>query len=194
MRQAPPVHSVAPCSSLPAAARPPATRSSSLCALLRGFRRAGGAPSRPADPAERAGAEVSAARAAAPVERRHRSRRSQRSQHQPVRRTDATSGSQRVEHVSSSQPASADGSSRTAARVLAERRQRGGCASDSRPGGQPTHGTHELPRNHRVAMRDRQLEYVPGGQKMTVPSLSDLTTRVLETAGSRAPPPRGEPK
>ena len=67
------------------------------------------------------------------------------------------------------------------------------CATRVR-GGQPTHGRHELPRNHRVAMRDRQLEYVPGGQKMTVPSLSDLTTRVLETAGSRAPPPRGEPK
>ena len=61
-------------------------------------------------------------------------------------------------------------------------------------GGQPAHGYDELPRNDRVAIRDRQPEYVPGGQKMTVPSLSDLTTRVLESAGSRAPPPEGEPK
>ena len=194
VRQAPPVHSVAPRSSLPTAARPPAACSSSLCALLRGFRRAGGAPSRSADSPERAGAEVSAAQAAAPAERRHRSRRRQHSRHRTVRRTDATSSSRQVESVSISQPASAEGSARTAARVLAERRQAPRCATDSASGGQPAHGYDELPRNDRVAIRDRQPEYIPGGQKMTVPSLSDLTTRVLESAGSRAPPPEGEPK
>ena len=52
VRQAPPVHSVAPRSSLPLRQRPPASCSSSLYALLRGFRRAGGAPSRPADARE----------------------------------------------------------------------------------------------------------------------------------------------
>jgi hypothetical protein len=135
VRQAPPVHSVAPRSSLPTAARPPAACSSSLCALLRGFRRAGGAPSRSADSPERAGAEVSAAQAAAPAERRHRSRRRQHSRHRTVRRTDATSSSRQVESVSISQPASAEGSARTAARVLAERRQAPRCATDSRPGG-----------------------------------------------------------
>ena len=138
VRQAPPVHSVAAerrAAASPLRQRPPAACSSSLYALLRGFRRAGGAPIRPADSLERAGAEVSAAQAAAPAERRHRSRRRQHSRHRTVRRTDATSGSRRVDHVSISQPASAEGSARTAARVLAERRQRGDARANSRPGG-----------------------------------------------------------
>ena len=146
----PPVHSVAAerrAAASPLRQRPPAACSSSLYALLRGFRRAGGAPIRPADSLERAGAEVSAAQAAAPAERRHRSRRRQHSRHRTVRRTDATSGSRRVDHVSISQPASAEGSARTAARVLAERRQRGDCASELASGGQPAHGCHELARN-----------------------------------------------
>ena len=150
VRQAPPVHSVAAerrAAASPLRQRPPAACSSSLYALLRGFRRAGGAPSRPADAREarrsRGLSSVSSradrapppltSQAAQPASDRASNGRDQRlpksrpRQYQPACKRGGLSS---------------HGSSR-AGRASPARR----CASELASGGQPAHGSHELARN-----------------------------------------------
>ena len=123
-------NSAPPRSGLHSAAHPPPASSRSLHGRLRGFHRAGGPPSGPADSAERVEAADTAAHRASSAVRRHCSRRTERSQHQTVRRHHATSGSRRVQNLTSGPPATGEVASRTGARVLIERRLAccGGCA------------------------------------------------------------------